>query len=202
MLCGVLLGWLVAFDGPVRRLDERVGLAVGRDQVRERPEGVARLLADLGEVMVAVPVLVAVLAFVGWRAWRRGAARWWVAPGVGALVMAAVPLVVVPAKMLVGRAGPPGMTSAEGFYPSGHATTAAVAYGAAALLVLPYLRAVWSRRVVTVSSLLVVVAVGVGLVRCGYHWPLDVVGGWCLGTALVAPLWVLRQRPGGSASGP
>ncbi|MFP3987590.1 phosphatase PAP2 family protein [Streptomyces sp. E11-3] len=179
----VLLGWVAAVDGPVRRLDERVGRAV-----RGRAEGFAQVLADLGEVAVAVPVLVAVLLYVGW---RERAGRWWVAPGVGVLVMAAVPLVVVPVKALVGRGGPPGMAG-TGFYPSGHAATAAVAYGVAVALLLPYLRGVWVRRVLVVGCVVVVGAAGVGLVWCGYHWPLDVVGSWVLGGVLVGSVSMRR----------
>ncbi|MHC0434093.1 phosphatase PAP2 family protein [Streptomyces sp. O3] len=192
----VVVGLLAAVDGPVRRLDERVGREVGRG-VGRPPEGFAQFLADLGHVTVAVPVLVVALGWVGWAGWRERAGRWWAAPGAGALAMAAVPLAVAPVKALVGRGGPPGMeASGEGFFPSGHTTTAAVAYGAAVAVLLPWLRGVWSRRVLVVGCALVVVGVGVGLVRCGYHWPLDVVGGWCLGVMLVAPLCRSPARRG------
>ncbi|MFD8432409.1 phosphatase PAP2 family protein, partial [Streptomyces coelicoflavus] len=38
-----------------------------------------------------------------------------------------------------------------------------------------------------------------GLVRRGYHWPLDVVASWCLGAVLLAGvrLVVHRTTPGG-----
>jgi undecaprenyl-diphosphatase len=51
-----------------------------------------------------------------------------------------------------------------------------VAYGAAALLVTPYLRRRWAMPVAVVLT----VATGIGLVLRGYHWPLDVVGSLCL----------------------
>ncbi|MFH0242165.1 hypothetical protein ACGRHY_06905 [Streptomyces sp. HK10] len=63
-----------------------------------------------------------------------------------------------------------------------------VAYGAVALLVLPCVRARprWVRWAPPAVAALVCAAVGAGLVWRGYHWPLDVLGSWCLGTPLLA----------------
>ncbi|WP_405745076.1 phosphatase PAP2 family protein [Streptomyces sp. NBC_01525] len=121
--------------------------------------------------------------------------RW--LPSLAALcTMVLVPAVVVPAKVWIGRPGPPRMAGAhpDGFYPSGHAATAAVAYGLVALLLLHGRRR--SGRTVrgrgaaalSVSVVLVNVGVGVGLVRQGYHWPMDVVASWCLSGVLLT-LW-------------
>lgn len=114
-------------------------------------------------MQVALPVLGCAILWTLVRGERR-------APLAAALAMAAVPLLVVPLKDWIARPGP--LTDATGYYPSGHAATAAVAYGAAALLLAPYVRYAW---MMPVAAVLMTVATGIGLVLRGYHWPLDVV---------------------------
>ncbi|MGW0958602.1 phosphatase PAP2 family protein [Streptomyces gelaticus] len=169
-----LTTWQVAADGPLRALDERTGRAV----VGDGPARPAEFLADLGNMQIALPVLgcAIVLAMV------RGARR---APLYAALAMGAVPALVVPLKAWIARPGP--LTDATGYFPSGHAATAAVAYGAAALLVAPYLRRPWS-WMMPVAAVLLTTATGIGLVLRGYHWPLDVLGSWFLCGMLLLPL--------------
>ncbi|MEV5510910.1 phosphatase PAP2 family protein [Streptomyces orinoci] len=183
-----LITWQVAVHGPLRALDERLGRAAERSAV---PSTAAHFFADLGNVSVALPVLSLALVCAAWRG------RAWRPPLAAALAMAAVPALVVPLKGAIARPGPPLMRSGahDGFFPSGHAATAAVAYGAAALLLLGRPR--WPA---TLGLALLNAGVGLGLVRCGYHWPLDVAGAWCLSGAV---LWCLgRVLPSpGSAQG-
>ncbi|MFC7308729.1 phosphatase PAP2 family protein [Streptomyces monticola] len=162
----------------MRRADEGLGLLVGRSQF---PDRAAELLADLGGITVAPLVLVAVLAYVARRGGASGEPCWWAAPFAALLALASVPVLVSALKALFDRQGPPGMGTHGGFYPSGHSTTATVAYGAAALLLVPLVRSAYLRRELLIGAGLLVAAVGLGLVRRGYHWPLDVVGGWLLG---------------------
>ncbi|WP_337589346.1 phosphatase PAP2 family protein [Streptomyces xinghaiensis] len=133
-------------------------------------------------------------------AYAPGARRPWLPPLAAAAALAAVPALVVPLKAWTARPGPDGLPLAagEGFYPSGHTATAAVAYGAAALLLLPYLRRTAARRALTAGALLLNLAVGAGLVVRGYHWPLDVLGSWLLSVPLLWALaGVLTGRPRG-----
>lgn len=117
--------------------------------------------------------------------------------------MAAVPAIVVPLKELVARSGPPVMGPGTGFYPSGHTATAVVAYGSATLLLLPWLRRTYARRLALISCLVLNAAVAVGLVVRGYHWPLDVVASWCLCSALLILLrFFARRRTPVSAPSP
>jgi undecaprenyl-diphosphatase len=175
VLLFLLITWQVAARGPLARADERLSEAV------VRPGRLPELLADLGNVPVAVPVLAVVLAYTAWRARAEGLPRWWLPPLAAALPMAAVPLVVVPLKLLIARPAPPVMGPGTGWYPSGHTATAVVAYGVALLLLLPRLRAPLARRTAVAVCLALNLAVAFGLVRRGYHWPLDVVASWCLG---------------------
>lgn len=184
-LPGLLFGlitWQVVVRGPLVGVDERVSRGL------LRPDRFSELLSDLGNVQIAVPVLAVVLGYVAVRGRRAGVGVWWVAPVTAAVVMALVPVVVVPVKALVGRGGTAAVPPGSGYFPSGHAATAVVAYGAAALVLLPWLRKVWPRRAVTAGAGAVDLGVGYGLVRRGYHWPLDVVAAWCLGCVLLTGL--------------
>ncbi|MEV4441438.1 phosphatase PAP2 family protein [Streptomyces sp. NPDC049577] len=170
----------MAAHGPLRTLDERLGRP-------PLPLGLAHVLADLGDTAVALPVLVAAMA------WSVLRSRRWVPVAAAGLAMAAVPAVVVPLKTWIARPAPPGPLAGvahDGFFPSGHAATAAVAYGAAALLVFRTWR--WMPVYALLNA-----GVGLGLVRCGYHWPLDVLGAWCLAGVLLsgAARWVARKPP-------
>ncbi|MFI5748255.1 phosphatase PAP2 family protein [Streptomyces sp. NPDC051644] len=167
-----LTTWQVAADGPLRTLDERTGRAV----VGHGPARLTEFLADLGNMQLAFPVLGCAIVW----GLVLGARR---EPLYAALTMAAVPLLVVPLKDWIARPGP--LTDATGYYPSGHAATAAVAYGAAALLVAPYARRSW---MMPVAAALLTAATGIGLVLRGYHWPLDVLGSWFLCGLLLLPL--------------
>ncbi|MFF4288958.1 phosphatase PAP2 family protein [Streptomyces sp. NPDC001633] len=221
LLCALLfavLTWQVAAHGPLRVYDERLGRGIAG--AHEIPTPVAEFFADLGNTVVALPVLlgivglVVVLAWVGWRSRRWTGAtggpsgRWWLPPLAAGLALAAVPALVVPLKLWLARPGPPQMAggSQDGFFPSGHAATAAVAYGVAALLLVrgpgrgtgtgPRTGTGRAGRrtrrplsvAVATTAVLLNLGVGVGLVRRGYHWPLDVLGSWCLAGVVLA-LW-------------
>ncbi|MFE1249875.1 phosphatase PAP2 family protein [Streptomyces sp. NPDC058735] len=183
-----LITWQVVADGPLVRLDERAG------RLLVNPDRCSELLADLGNVGVAVPVLAVALGYVALRARRAGAVRWWLPVAAAALVMVLVPALVVPLKELTDRPGPPAVPPATGYYPSGHTATAALAYGSATVLMLPWLRTALARGVLLAVCATLVLGVSYGLVRRGYHWPLDVVAGWCLGAVLLTALWLFLRR--------
>ncbi|MFF2023345.1 phosphatase PAP2 family protein [Streptomyces sp. NPDC058171] len=182
-----LVTWQVAARGPLLARD--VTLAA-RLRSGGLPDGAVELLADLGSVAVVLPVLVLVAGWAGWRARTAGVVRWWAGPAAALMLLAVVPLLVVPLKAWIARPGPPSMAG-TGFYPSGHTATAVVGYGAAVLLVSPWVRGAWPRRWLVVGCLVLNAGVGYGLVRRGYHWPLDVVGSWALFGALLvgSALW-------------
>ncbi len=171
------LTWQVAAHGPLDRWDSRTDLAVLRAAARHpflRPG--AQVLADLGDVAVAIPVLAVVLAAVAWRL------RGWFPAGWYAVVMASTGAVVVPLKAAVSRPAPGATVLAghSGYFPSGHTATAATACGLVVLAVLPWLRQAAARRLVVIAAVLLNLAVGAALVWRGYHRPLDVVAAWCL----------------------
>ncbi|WP_343245134.1 phosphatase PAP2 family protein [Streptomyces sp. SID14478] len=175
----------MASDGPLLGPDERLGNAIRTSAI---PAGPAEFFADLGNPQVALPALAAALAYASWRT------RTWLPAATAALTMALVPALVAPLQAGLDRPGPPPMSPETGFYPSGHAATAAVAYGLCALLL--------RRRETAYGCVLLNAAVGLGLVRQGYHWPVDVVGSWCLAAMLLyAAAFVLSRSTRRSSSG-
>ncbi|WP_225859254.1 phosphatase PAP2 family protein [Streptomyces albicerus] len=198
VLLFAFLTWQAAVDTPLRRADERLAGSITDSRL---PNGAAEFLADLGNVTVAVPVLLAVSAYACRRARRASLLRWWLPPFAALITMAAVPVLVVPMKEAIGRTGPPGMAG-DGYYPSGHTATAAVAYGAAVLLLLPWLHSRYRRRELVIGYLVLVAAVSFGLVRRGYHWTLDVAGSWCLSAMLLLGLTMFLSRSGSKAPQP
>ncbi|WP_461083731.1 phosphatase PAP2 family protein [Streptomyces deserti] len=183
-----LITWQVVADGPLVGVDERVSRAL------VHPDRCSELLADLGNIPVAVPVLATGLVHVAWRARAAGTGRWWLPSVAAALLMVLVPALIVPLKELTDRPGTPAVPPGTDFYPSGHTATAAVAYGATTLLLLPWLRTALARCVLVTVCLVVNAGVGFGLVRRGYHWPLDVVASWCLCTVLLTGLVLFLSR--------
>ncbi|KUL40338.1 hypothetical protein ADL12_13740 [Streptomyces regalis] len=183
-----MITWQVVADGPLVRVDERVSRAL------IHPDRFSELLADLGNVQVAVPVLAVFLVHTAWRSRRTGTDHWWLPAAAAAVLMALVPALIVPLKELTDRPGTPAVPPATGYFPSGHTATAAIAYGSVALLLLPWLRSAYARRELLIACAVVNAAVGFGLVRRGYHWPLDVVASWCLCTVLLSLLWLFLSR--------
>ncbi|MFR9795873.1 phosphatase PAP2 family protein [Streptomyces sp. MS06] len=199
-----LVTWQVVAGGPLVGADEAASRAL------LHPDRFSELLSGLGDAQVAVPVLLAAAVCAGVRRRAAGEARWWLPPLGAAAAMALVPVLVVPLKEWTGRPGTPAVPPAVGYYPSGHTATAVVAYGAATLLLHPLLASAVARRLLVACCAVLVLGVSYGLVRRGYHWPLDVVASWCLGILLLGPGWPGLSRSSrrrcagtpGSRSGP
>ncbi|MEU8589581.1 phosphatase PAP2 family protein [Streptomyces sp. NPDC048664] len=188
VLLFLLITWQVVTRGPLERADEWLSSAL------VHPGRISMLLADLGNVEVAVPVLAVVLIAVAWRAREAGADRWWLASVAAAGLMAAVPVLVVVLKALIARPGPPGSGTVTGFYPSGHTATATLAYGLAGLVLWPWLATPQARRRLLDVCVAVILGVVYGLIRSGYHWPLDTLASWCLCAPALYALWSLLSR--------
>ncbi|MCM3300683.1 phosphatase PAP2 family protein [Streptomyces pseudogriseolus] len=195
LLLFLLITWQVLAGGPLLDLDARLSEAL------VRPDRASELLSDLGNVQVALPVLAVALAVAAWRLRATGVDRWWLPPAAGAAAMVLVPVLVVPLKAWTDRPGTPAVPPATGYYPSGHTATAVVAYGAATLLLLPLLGSPAVRRALVALCALLILGVSYGLVRRGYHWPLDVAGSWCLGAALLVGLALVSRSSRRTSAG-
>ena len=126
----------------------------------------------------AAAAFVAVgLAVIAWRRGdQRGLALCWLGPPI------AVVLADVVAKPVVGRHRHGGLS-----YPSGHATGAAAV---AVLVLLLLYRWGGSRALLRVGPLALALPLlmGLALVRSGWHYPTDVVGGVAMGAATMLAL--------------
>jgi membrane-associated phospholipid phosphatase len=139
------------------------------------------LLVDLGNNQVAVPVLglSALIAAI-----RDRSVRPVLAAMVGLVLLLGT---VIPAKILIGRAGPglpPVAHGALGVFPSGHSATSSVCLGLAAVLLARGLPAS-ARRAVLAIMATVCFLVGAALIWGDYHWFTDVVAGWALAALIV-----------------
>ncbi|GAA2632150.1 phosphatase PAP2 family protein [Streptomyces axinellae] len=204
LLCAVafaLFTWQVLANGPLRRWDETAGEVL---RAASPAQGVTEFLADLGNLPVALPVPAVAMALVLWRSRGRD---WWPVVCYASALGVMAPL-VSGLKAGVDRTGPLG---GGGFFPSGHAATTALAFGAAALLLTGVLRDLTARAVPAAGpelaelamwsvAVLVTAGNGLGLVWRGYHWPLDVAASWCLGAVLLAAA-TAAARHGLPASG-
>ncbi|MET9734010.1 phosphatase PAP2 family protein [Streptomyces sp. NPDC006458] len=179
-------------DGPLVGLDERLSRAL------VQPDRFSETLSDLGSAHIAVPVLAVAAVYSGRLSRLAGADRWWWPAAWATLLMVLVPALVVPVKELTDRPGTPAIAPTvppgTGYFPSGHTATAAVAYGAAALLLLPWASSPLLRRVIVAVYAALVLGVSYGLVRRGYHWPLDVVASWCLSAVLLTAYVAMVSR--------
>ncbi|MEU3354569.1 phosphatase PAP2 family protein [Streptomyces sp. NPDC037389] len=150
-----------------------------------------RTLTDTGTG--AVPyVLAAVAGVIAGRTKRRkvyAAAASLLCLGAGQLLRRAV-------LYLIGRARPPAeewATHASGWsFPSGHATTAALA--AALLITAVLLRSPPGRFLVVTVIGCWGIAVGLTRVYLGVHWFSDVIGGWLFALAWYAACAVAAAR--------
>ncbi|MFF5174102.1 phosphatase PAP2 family protein [Micromonospora sp. NPDC000089] len=146
-----------------------------------------RLMSVWSSVFAPNPLRGVTLVVVIWL-WLRRARRvaLWVVTtmAVGGLLG---PLL----KLLVGRNRPdlldPVARSAGFSFPSGHALNATLAAGVLLLVLLPFTRGRPAARVVLwVAAVLLAGVTGLSRIALGVHWTSDVVGGWLLGTAVVA----------------
>ena len=156
------------------------------------------LLVDLGNNQVAVPVL-GLGALIA--ATRDSSVRPLLASVVGVVLLLGT---VIPAKILIGRAGPglpPVAHGSLGVFPSGHSATSSVCLGLAAVLLARGLPGSARRAMLTITAT-VCFLVGMALIWGDYHWFTDVVAGWALAALIVmAALRVtgLSRNPSGPA---
>ncbi|WP_377269176.1 phosphatase PAP2 family protein [Peterkaempfera sp. SMS 1(5)a] len=194
------ISWQVSDHGPLLHLDTAVRSALARAHaalpagtLRPAADRVGELFSDLGNTVVAIPVLLFCAALATWLTRRAGHPRWWLPMTAAAGAALLLPALVVPAKAWFGRPGPDGsplLPGQWGWYPSGHTATATVAYGTAAVLLSRAAVRLRRRTALCVSTALVVTGVGLGLLWRHYHWFLDVLAGWCLAGVV---LWALAR---------
>ncbi|MEW2590058.1 phosphatase PAP2 family protein [Micromonospora aurantiaca] len=170
---------------PLLRLDASITDAF-HGYAQDHPAWVA-VMTVWTHVFGPGPLRVAAVVVVVWLV-RRGAPRLavWVV-----VTMVAGGLLGALLKLLVGRDRPdlldPVARAAGYSFPSGHALNATLAAGVLLLVFLPFVRDSRPGRIALwTAALLVTVVTGISRIALGVHWTSDVVGGWVLGTAVVA----------------
>src|SRR5580698_3601331 len=156
------------------------------------------LLVDLGNNQVAIPVLglSALIAAI-----RDRSARPLLAAVVGVVLLLGT---VIPAKILIGRAGhglPPVAHGSLGVFPSGHSATSSVCLGRAAVLLARGLPGSARPAMLTMTAT-VCFLVGMALIWCDYHWFTDGVAGWALAALIVMAALRITGLSGNSRSQP
>ncbi|MCU1373174.1 MAG: hypothetical protein JWO68_460 [Actinomycetia bacterium] len=171
---------LVLSKDPLTRFDASVADAMNA-RVHDHHWMVVALQAIswMGRPPLLVVLVVAATCYV----WRRGQPRLvaflLVTPLGGGIVDTLV-------KAAVDRPRPvldhPVATALGKSFPSGHAMSSVVTYGALLLVFLPVLRPA-HRRPATGFTILLVLAIGASRLLLGVHYVSDVVGGYVLGLA-------------------
>jgi membrane-associated phospholipid phosphatase len=203
LLVLALLTLNVLADGPLVGVDRRIRQAVQAQAnsatwhwVGTGPHAPAQLLVQLGNNQVAIPVLL-LCALIA--AARHRSERPLVAAVAGVVLLLAI---VIPAKILIARAGPglrPVAPGAMGVFPSGHSSTSSVCLALGVLLLAPDLRGGVRRAAVAATAALCCL-VGAALIWCDYHWFTDVVAGWALSALIVMAALRIAGLGGNSRS--
>ncbi len=179
-----LAGLVQARWAPLQNLDDAI--ADGLNQALATSAVAVRVLeivTELGGGASASYVLVIAVVWLLVRRQRRVAA-YLAVTGLGLAVLVPV------SKALVGRARPDVATPlvelpTNPSFPSGHAMTAIVTWGAIALVALPVVTASRRRLVVAAAGGLVLLT-GFTRLALGVHFLSDVLAGWALGAAWLA----------------
>ena len=173
----------VLAKGPLTRLDGDVANRLN-GWVHNSPAAVRVLefISNIGKPITLSVIVIAAVAYLLWRRRIRLALYLVVTAVVGGLIDTAV-------KILVNRPRPivdhPIASALGKSFPSGHAMSATVTYGALALVFLPVLPRRW-RPVALGGVVLVVLAIGTSRLFLGVHFVSDVIGGFVLGLAWLA----------------
>lgn len=173
----------VLAEGPITRLDSRLANDLNRAvHHRDGIVGFLKFLSFLGGPPLLTVLVVAAAAYVLWRNQLRLAVFLVVTSAGGGIVDTIVKILVDRPRPLVDHA----IATAHGkSFPSGHAMSSTVVYGALLVVFLPALRGRF-RQALVVATCVIVAGVGSSRLMLGVHFVSDVVGGFVLGLAWLA----------------
>jgi undecaprenyl-diphosphatase len=151
----------------------------------------ARDVTSLGSIIVLVIITLAIVGYLFLAG--RSAVAWLMLIAVfGGIVLSDL------LKFAFGRARPDVVNPlARVFttsFPSGHATLSAITYlTIGAVLARSQPSSTISIYVMSLAAFLTMI-IGVSRIYLGVHYPTDVLGGWCIGTAWAMGCWAIMAR--------
>jgi len=170
--------------GPLTRLDGSVANHFN-DLVHGNPVAVTvlQVISWLGRP-ITLYVFVGVAVVVMWRSHQRKLVAFLIVTALGGGIVDTV------VKLLVDRPRPvvdhPVQTAFGKSFPSGHAMSSLICYGALLLVFLPALHSARARRGAVIGTAVLVLAIGLSRLMLGVHFLTDVIGGYVLGAAWLA----------------
>jgi undecaprenyl-diphosphatase len=167
----------------VQSVDDAIELRAGRARALQHVLRVAHIGTLPGEPYMHPTIAAASAAII--LVTRRAP----LLPVVAALVAASIGAILAHhAVKLVYRRPRPAIALARGktepAYPSGHTTDATAVVATSAFLILQ--QGIAPAAVIVPVAVALAFITGVSRVLLGWHWPTDVVGGWCTGVAVAA----------------
>jgi membrane-associated phospholipid phosphatase len=189
----ILIGWAIGeliagpLDSSVGALDEEVVSWVDSWRTPWLTAFVDKAQLFGSTAWLVVSLSLVVVAAVVWLGSKR-----WVPFATGCMLGGVISTIV---KVLVDRPRPADdalVHLSEAAFPSGHALTSALTFGAIAIFLVHGARL--PRGPIWIGAGLCAGVVGFTRIYLGVHWPTDVVGGWLIGAAWVAAV-VLIVRP-------
>lgn len=187
----------VLAEGPLTRLDGRIANRLN-DWVHDSPVAVTTLevVSWIGKP-IALSVFVGVGVLLLWRRNQYKLVAFLVLTTIGGgLVDSAVKILVNRPRPLVDH---PIHTAFGKSFPSGHAMSSLVCFGALLVIFLPALRTRRSRHVAVATTALLVLAIGLSRLMLGVHFVSDVIGGyvlgaaWLLGAVAIFEVWRIER---------
>jgi undecaprenyl-diphosphatase len=187
----------VLAKGPATRLDSRVANTM--NAWVHRHLWAVPILKDISNLakppVLAVWVVIAAISML--RTGRRRIAIFLVVTSLGGGIVDSL------VKLAVNRSRPvvdhPVATALGKSFPSGHAMSSTVTYGALLVALWPIIAIGWRRRAL-VATVVLVAMVGTSRLLLGVHFVTDVVGGYVLGLAWLAgsvasfETWKVEER--------
>lgn len=173
----------VLAEGPITRFDAGIANDLNRAvHDRDGVVGLLRFLSFLGGPPLLTALVAPATVYLLWRGQPRLAAFLVVTTAGGGLVDTIVKVLVDRPRPLVDHA----IATAHGkSFPSGHAMSSTVVYGALLVVFLPAVYRRYRRTLVAVV-VVIVAAVGSSRLLLGVHFVSDVIGGYVLGLAWLA----------------
>jgi undecaprenyl-diphosphatase len=169
--------------------------AASLDWIRRRTPDALASSADTVTTLGSLPVTISIALVLAVTLWHRNRGRtaltWSVMFFGGQAVLYGL-------KLAFGRPRPqaPDLLVRHFGFPSGHAFTSMVLYGALLYAGWHWMTAPWMRWTLAAAMSMLILTIGWSRLILQVHYPTDVLGGYILGIAWLAFTWMMLHRQG------